>query len=554
MFEQILLGIAIVLLIVVIGLLVFLLLGRKKREDEGPLKEDLVRLLEENRIKSMKDLIDSNKGQNAEIQQLKEGLIAMISAAQKSNQFELVNFLEATKAKLTEIETTFSKESIDLKQQNTISIKDLITQTTKDLMVLKEAVTNGMLEAQKTNQNDLFKFLEETKGKLNDLQTNFTKQTSIVKEENAESIKNLLSQTTRDLNELKSKILAEINETNAKNNQNVNEQNVKTQEQITTQIQVLKDQVKKSLEDGFEKNEKAMHEFIQKTALIEASTRQMDELRKEINKFNALLSNQKARGNFGEGVLRTILISIFGQPTVNPFYREQVNFTKEFGVQQIKDETGNKSDVIVDFLFNITTDHGVLPLSIDAKFPYTNYVPLLDENTSLELREEAKKKFKKDVKDRIKEVTKYIIEGKTAPYAIMFVPAEAVFIDIFKDFPEVVEEARNQKIIIASPSLIITIVQILQFILKDYHMRNNADQILNLIDAIGDEFRRFSNRWDDHKNRVLKMIDDVKGMDITSKKLIKEFGEAKQLTSNQISNEGVIQIDDMTTVIEDTEV
>ena len=130
-------------------------------------------------------------------------------------------------------------------------------------------------------------------------------------------------------------------------------------------------------------------------------------------------------------------------------------------------------------------------------------------------------------------MTKYIIDGKTAPYAIMFVPAEAVFIDIFKEFPDIVEESRKQKIIIASPSLIVTIIQILQFILKDYHLRNNADEILNLIDDLGKQFTLFSKRWDTHKTRVEKMIDDVREIDITSKNLVGQFDKAKNLVDEK---------------------
>ncbi|MFA5480882.1 MAG: DNA recombination protein RmuC [Bacilli bacterium] len=434
-----------------------------------------------------------------------------------------------------------------LQESRMNSYKDyasIIKSQNEEINKLKDGITSGMNEAQKNNQNDLYKFLDETKKRLSDIQLNFNKESADVKQQNLSSIKDLISQTTKDISELKTKIVAEINDANIKNNKNVNEQNVKTQEQINSQIQTLKEQVQKSLEAGFEKNDKAMQDFIQKTALIEASTRQIEDLRKEISRFNNILSNQKTRGNFGEDVLDQILTAIFGDVGSSTFYRKQVDLTKEFKVGQVKDEKGEKQNVIVDFLFNVITDHGVLPLSIDAKFPYANYLPLLDETISPELREETKKKFKADVKGRIKEVTKYIVDGKTAPYAVMFIPAEAVFIDIFKEFPDVVEEARKQKIIIASPSLIVTIIQILQFILKDYQLRNNADQILRLIDEIGSEFGRFASRWEDHKKHVEALGKDVKDIDTTTVKMVKRFDEAKNyIDHNKISEPKAIVFD-----------
>lgn len=394
---------------------------------------------------------------------------------------------------------------------------------------LKAAITKGMFDAQSTNQKDLYKFLDDTKTKLSELQANFNKESAEVKQQNLGNIKDLIAQTSKDVNELKAKILAEINDVNAKNNQNVNDQNVLTQKRISDQIQTLKEQVAKSLEQGFEKNDKAIQEFIAKTAAIESSTRQIEELRKEISKFNNILSNQKTRGNFGEDVLENIFLAVFGENAAGKFYRTQVNLTKDLGVKPNKDESGEKSDVIVDFVYDLVTDHGVLPLSIDAKFPYANYLPLLDESLSPEAREEAKKKFKVDVKNRIKEVAKYIIEGKTAPYAVMFVPAEAVFLDIFKEFPDVVEDARRQKIIIASPSLIITIIQILKFVLEDYQRRNEAEERLSMIVELENQFRLFAGRWEAHRSRVLSLTEDVKRIDTTSQKIIKDFDIARNL-------------------------
>ena len=117
----------------------------------------------------------------------------------------------------------------------------------------------------------------------------------------------------------------------------------------------------------------------------------------------------------------------------------------------------------------------------------------------------------------------------------MFVPAEAVFIDIFKEFPDIIEQARNDRIIIASPSLIVSIIQILQFILKDYRLRSHSDDILKLIDNIGIEFKRFSNRFEDHKKHIDKLNDSLKQLDITSTKLLADFDQAKKFYARQRS-------------------
>lgn len=417
----------------------------------------------------------------------------------------------------------YSKNEKYLNEKRINNINDfssIIRNQNSEILELKDSINKTIKDLQFSNQDNLFKFLEETKSKLSDLQNNFNKESLEMKNMNSNSINNLINKTSNDLNELKVKILKEINDSNIKNTNNVNNQNSKTQEKIENQIQILKEQVKKSLEEGFLKNEKAMHEFIEKTALIEASTRQMEELKKEINKFNNILSNNKARGNFGESILENIFISIFGYNQI--FYQKQIDLKKEFNLK-------TKEGLKVDFLYNIVTDHGILPLCIDAKFPYNNYLPLLDDNISNEEKNIFKKKFEEDIKQRIKEIEKYIIDGITAPYAIMFIPSEAIFIDIFKEFPSIVEFARSKKIIIASPNLIISIIQILQFILKDYQVRNNADKIIGLIDSIEKDFKIFNNRWIDHKKRIEKLLDDSNDIDISINKLNKNFDKVKNI-------------------------
>ncbi|MFA5687286.1 MAG: DNA recombination protein RmuC [Bacilli bacterium] len=405
------------------------------------------------------------------------------------------------------------------------SLKDLtkdIQEQNQQLEILKTEITNKMNEASQTNQKDLLKFLNETNLKITELQNKFINETSDVKNQNAKSVSELIQQTSKEVNELKTKIVAEINLTQKKSN----DANIETQARIQKQIDTLKEQVQKSLADGFEKNDKALRTFLEQMTLVEASTEQIKELRKEIEKFNTLLSNPKTRGNFGEAILNNIFLAVFGENAASKFYKTQVNITKEFNLKQIKDEEGVKGDLIADFVFNIQTRDGVLPLIIDAKFPYTNYIPLIEEGYTKEEQNEARKKFEIDVKNQINQIKKYIIPDVTVPYAIMFIPAEAIFLDIFKQFNNITDLAEKEKIILASPSLILTIINILKFILEDYEKRNRAHETLQLISSLSTEFDRFAKRWDTHKKNIEKLRLDVKLIDTTSDKITKGFNEA----------------------------
>lgn len=423
--------------------------------------------------------------------------------------------------------STVENEIVEKVRVNTIYDLQASIKLQKDeLDSFKSLLTENIYKFEKSNQNEIVAFLTQTKTLLTALQTEFNVKTTEVNNNNKEQVNNYIFKTSKELNELKTKIISEINETNTKNNEFVNTNNLKTQETINKQITDLKEQVKKSLELGFEKNEKALQDFIEKMALLEANSRQMENLQKEISRFNQILNDQKARGNFGEGVLEQIFYNIFGDDKDNYFYQKQVNLTKEFNAKPIKSSKGTLEPT-VDFVYYIQTEHEKLPVSIDAKFPYTNYIKLLDENLNSTEKMEVEKLFKNNVKDRIREVSKYIINGITAPYAIMFIPAEAVFLDIYKNYPDLVEEARRLRVIIASPSLIITIIQMMQVILKDYRKRNNANEILKMIDDISSEFNRFVIRFEDHKKRIEQLNDSVSRLDITNNKITKQLDNVK---------------------------
>lgn len=463
--TDILLMILIILLSIVLGLLIYLLIKNNKNGSTSN-ESDVTKLLEKNRIDSVKDLNEH-----------------MLNQAREINEF-------------------------------------------------KSLVSGAIVNFEKSNAKELIEFLNQTKAAITHLETEFTLQSKTIKTDSKEQVSELIKSTSKELNELKATIIKEMHESNQKNYTSVNEHNVKTQGHINEQIKVLKEEVRKSLELGFKKNEESLHAFIEKMATLEATTKQMELLQNEISRFNKILNDQKARGSFGEGILEQIFSNIFGDDQEHIFYEKQVNLTKKFGAKPIRTQK-QTIEPTVDFIYYLPLEHESLPLSIDAKFPYTNYQMLLDENlTTLELKEQEKL-FKANLKERIKEVSKYIIEGITAPYAIMFIPAEAVFIDIYKHYPDIVEEARRLRVILASPSLIITIIQMMQVILKDYKKRNNADKILNLIDGVEVEFNRFVSRFEAHKTRIEQLNKSVEELDVTNKKITNKLEEVKTITSSQ---------------------
>ena len=59
----------------------------------------------------------------------------------------------------------------------------------------------------------------------------------------------------------------------------------------------------------------------------------------------------------------------------------------------------------------------------------------------------------------------------------MFVPSESIFAEIHENFEAMVQRAHRARIVIVSPSLLMLSIQVMQSILKDARMREQAHLI-----------------------------------------------------------------------------
>ena len=72
---------------------------------------------------------------------------------------------------------------------------------------------------------------------------------------------------------------------------------------------------------------------------------------------------------------------------------------------------------------------------------------------------------------------KYLLSGETHETAIMFVPSESIYAEINENFDDVVQKAHRARVILASPNVLMLLVQTMQAIFKDVAMRDQAHVI-----------------------------------------------------------------------------
>ena len=61
----------------------------------------------------------------------------------------------------------------------------------------------------------------------------------------------------------------------------------------------------------------------------------------------------------------------------------------------------------------------------------------------------------------------------------MFVPSESVYADLYERFEDVIQKAHRERVIIASPNILMLLVQTLQAVFKDAAMRDRKSTRLN---------------------------------------------------------------------------
>lgn len=199
------------------------------------------------------------------------------------------------------------------------------------------------------------------------------------------------------------------------------------------------------------------------------STKQVFVIAEQLSNLEKVLKNQKQRGNLGEASLELVMSNIL-PPTA---YKMQYEFPG-----------GETVDAA------IFTKEGVIP--VDAKFPLENYTRLHNEKDDVR-RVEFEEAFKRDLKKRIDETSKYVRpKDGTLPFAFMYIPAEGIYYDLLNDgigavnTRNLIDYAQNdRKVIIVSPTTFAAYLQSVLYGFKAFKIEEQAKDIAKNVEALG---------------------------------------------------------------------
>lgn len=185
---------------------------------------------------------------------------------------------------------------------------------------------------------------------------------------------------------------------------------------------------------------------------------------------NILMGNKQARGTFGERQLADLVADIMPPET--------------YAFQVVMD-TGVRPDCV------IRLPYPPGDMIIDSKFPLESFNRMQsDANDGA-----AQKQFELDVRKHIDAIAeKYIIPGKTADSAMMFIASESIFETLHRDFPGAVEYAARRKVFIVSPSTLWATLNTIRAVLSDIKIKHVATKIKKELDMLLTDLARLSDR------------------------------------------------------------
>lgn len=260
-------------------------------------------------------------------------------------------------------------------------------------------------------------------------------------------------------------------------------------DRLTDRLDKNQDRMLRSLHEQFQQSSKLITEVTASLTEIKQSNKQVVSIADELKTLQNILQNPKQRGVLGEYFLQSVL--------------ENVMPPNKFAMQY-KFKNGEIVDAAI-FL----DKNKILP--VDSKFSLENYNRLIEEKDK-DKRDKYAQAFKKDLKLRIDETSKYIRPDEgTLDHAFMFIPSEAIYYDLLVNkvgssevsSRDLIEYAfREKHVIIVSPTTFMAYLQTVVQGMRSLQIEEKAKQIQKNVGLLG----RHMSAYNDYMTRLGKSI------------------------------------------------
>lgn len=269
---------------------------------------------------------------------------------------------------------------------------------------------------------------------------------------------------------------------------------------ISERIDGLQHRVGQGLEASTRHQSENLSKLNERLAVIDAAQQKLSNLTGELVGLKDILANKQSRGAYGQGRMEAIIRDGL-PPSAFEFQATLSNRTRPDCLVRLPGDTRG--------------------LVIDAKFPLEGFTSFREAKGE-EARARAASRVRSDMLVHVKDIAeKYLIPGETQDIAMLFVPAESIYADLAEHFDDVVQKAHRARIVIVSPSLLTLAIQVLQTLVRDARIREEARVIQVEVQKLIEDVARLDNRVAKLDAHFRQAQDDVTQIRVSTEKIVK---------------------------------
>lgn len=295
---------------------------------------------------------------------------------------------------------------------------------------------------------------------------------------------------------------------------------------VAEQLESVGARVGRSLEDQSRNSSESLGKLNERLAVIDAAQARLTGLTREVIGLKDILANKQARGAFGQGRMEAI-----------------VRDALPGNAYEFQHTLSNRCRP--DCVIRLPGDERLMV--IDAKFPLEAFVALKDAQDA-DARKVASARVRSDVGRHIADIKdRYFVAGETQDIAILFVPSESLYADLAEHFEDVVQKAHTNRIVIVSPSLLVMAVQVMQALVRDARVREQAHVIQIEVRRLVEDVTRLRQRVGKLGAHFGQVQEDVAGIVISADKIAKsgeridllDFGSTETAAQTELAFGGL---------------
>jgi len=282
---------------------------------------------------------------------------------------------------------------------------------------------------------------------------------------------------------------------------------VELQRAVNERLDAVSHRVGQSMQSTTQQTTENLQKLNERLAVIDTAQRNLTDLAAQVTSLRAVLTDKQSRGAFGQGRMEAIV---------------QDGLPKGAFAFQVTLSNGKRPDCI------IRLPDG-RPLVIDAKFPL-EAITAHKAATSDDQRKLAGQRLRQDVSRHVDDIAeRYLIPGETQDIALMFVPSESVYAELYDGFDDVVQKAFRARVVLVSPSLLMLAIQMIQHIHKDARMRDAVDQVRDEVGHLIEDVGRLRDRVLKLQQHFTQSSEDIRLILVSSEKIDKRGSRISEL-------------------------